>query len=172
MDPFNVLTAIATTVTAVIAYRKMFDEIPVLQATVFDIPESNRHDRPEREKLQQDGYYMLRLSVVSAPQNWRINAIKINGAMIPCEITDPAGQWVADRLPDKKEVALTHGKVKTKHWKIIKDTNSNWDFLIKPDNPDHGALELIVYGNLFLKARVPFSYRKTQFFEIPRRIRS
>ena len=67
MDPFNVITALATTATAVFGYRKMLDQKPIFEAVVKDIPESDKRNRPAREKLQQEGYYILRLSLISAP---------------------------------------------------------------------------------------------------------
>ena len=164
MDPFNIITAIATTAAAVLGYRKMLDQKPVLRAEVADIPNSNRRDFPEREKLQQEGFYVLRIWVESAPQNWDVVAVKIADAEIPSEITSRTGDWLADRLPDKHQIKMTHGKVKTHNWKILKDKAQHWDFLIKPDDPEKGLLTLTLYGHLWAKVKIPFAYQKTQFF--------
>jgi hypothetical protein len=172
MDIFNVITAIATTATAiagiaatVITYRQLLDKKPVLRAAVGDIPNSNRRDCPEREKLQEEGFYILRLYLEAAPQNWDVLAVSINGAKIPNEITSKSGHWLANRLPDKHQITLCQGKVQTHNWKIIQgDTNSYWDFLIKPDDSEKGLLTMTLYGHLWSRVKVPFSYQKTHFW--------
>ncbi len=166
MDPFNVITALATTATAVFGYRKMLDQKPIFEAVVKDIPESDKRNRPAREKLQQEGYYILRLSLISAPQNWDIVAAKISGASIPCEITSKSGTWLADTLPDKRQIKMTHGKVKIHNWKIIQnETEKRWEFLIKPDVPEEGVLTLTLYGRLLMTVKVPFEYKQTHYIE-------
>lgn len=167
---FGGITAIATSIGALLAYRNMLASCPSFKPYVTDIPGSDDRNRPEREKLQQDGYYILRLCLKEAPEPWNVKAVKISGAQLPCEITSKTGEWLADRLPDKHEITMTHRKVKTPFWRISQSVdNGPWEFLIKPDNPDKGLLEITLYGPLWTQVKVPFEYEKTRYFAVPAR---
>lgn len=154
----SLLGAIASFFTAYYMRTQVMSSLPFLHCELSDIEGSEKRGSLAA-KLQEDGYFILRITIYGGDGNFRFNKIKTLGALIgemPSYPFDYVDENSFNR-PSKNSLFLPVN--------YVKNSNIHFSFLIKPDKPDEGKFRVSISGGLFFSLKADVPCRKTMYFQ-------
>ena len=154
----SLLGAIAGFFTAYYMRTQVMSGLPFLEGEISDIGGAEKRGSLA-EKLQEDGCFILRITIYGGDGNFRFNKIKTSGALIGEMPLYSFEGIVKDTFvsPSKNNLCLPIN--------YMKDSEIHFSFLIKPDIAEEGKVRVSVSGGLFSSLKTEVPYKKTEYFQ-------
>lgn len=156
MEFLQVIIAIASCLTALFMYLNLIRNMPFLEAWIRDVSSLKAEDSVTK-KWRDEGHYVLGIRIHGGGFNCRISSIQISKGLIDkVPFVDLSG------AVEEKSIPLLHLSKYSIDGNYLPGDDQQFNFFIKPQNPESGELKVTVSLGLFMRISKKVSYKKEE----------